>query len=83
MLLGVTTKLAPVPTSVPPQLPVYQSTTDPAATDAESVEDWPDVIDAGFASGLVGALGVALTVTVTAVPQVKLPQSVVVLRERG
>lgn len=71
--LGVTPSEVPLPTSVPPQLPVYQSTVWPAETLAESVDVAPLQIVAGVADGLVGVLGNELTVTVT-VAQLELLQ---------
>lgn len=63
--VGLTPSEVPLPTSVPPQLPVYQSIVWPAGTLAESVDVAPLQIVAGVADGLVGALGSELTVTVT------------------
>jgi hypothetical protein len=74
VLVGLTTRLVPDPTRVPPQLPVYQSTVHPLATDADSVDDCPEVMDDGFAAGLVGALGKAFTVT-DVVAHVELPHA--------
>lgn len=56
-LVGLTTKLVPDPTSVPPQLPVYQSTVHPLSTEADRVEDVPEQIVDGFAAGFVGGAG--------------------------
>lgn len=83
VLPGVTIKLVPEPASVPPQPPVYQSTVHPLSTDADRVEDSPELIVDGFAAGLVGAFGPAVTVTVTAVPQLELTQPSATFRARG
>ena len=70
---GVTTIDVPVPTNVPPQLPVYhlQLVPDPPVAvnvllDSEQIED-------GLADADVGATGSGLTVT-DVVAQVELPQ---------
>ncbi|MBK8269632.1 MAG: hypothetical protein IPK83_15560 [Planctomycetes bacterium] len=62
---GETEGLAPPETSVPPQLPVYQSTVTPPGTLADNDDDAPAHIDKGVAVGLVGVAGNELTVTVT------------------
>lgn len=64
MLDGLTLRLVPDPTSVPPQLPVYQSIVSPPPTVADSDEDEPLQIVEGVAVGPVGVPGSALTVTV-------------------
>ena len=65
MEAGLTDRDVPVPTEVPPQLDLNQSTVSPALTVADSVDDAPLQIVEGDAAGLVGVLGRALTVTVT------------------
>ena len=57
VLTGFTIKLAPEPTSVPQQLPVYQSTVHPLGGVAVNVEDTPPQPLVGLAEGLVGAAG--------------------------
>jgi len=79
--VGLTLMDAPVPTAVPPQLTVYQSTACPAGTVAESVDEEPLQIVDGVAAGLVGAIGKELTVTETLAHEV-LTQPVVVFRAR-
>ncbi len=49
--------LVPLPTSVPQQLPAYQSTVHPAATDALRVDDPPPHILEGLAAAPVGTAG--------------------------
>ena len=72
----------PLPTAVPPQLAVNQSTVWPPLTVAEIVDDEPLQMVEGDAAGLVGVPGSALTVTVT-LAQAELVQPVVVLRARA
>jgi len=73
----------PVPTDVPPQLPVNQSTVSPALTEADNMEEAPLQIVVGDAIGAVGVSGRGeLTVTVT-LAQAALAQPVVVLRARA
>ena len=58
----------PVPTCVPPQLPVYHTSWDPVPAvppDALNVVDWPAQIVEGFALTFVGAVELVFTVTVT------------------
>jgi hypothetical protein len=64
--VGLTThEGVPVQTKVPPQLPVYQSITSPAPTEADITEEPPTQIVGGLAVGFVGVSGFGLTVTVT------------------
>ena len=79
---GLTDSGEPLPTSVPPHEPVYQSTVWPPPTVAVSEDDAPAQSVAGVAAGLVGVAGSALTVTET-VAQAALTQPVVVLRDRA
>ena len=71
--VGVTVIDVPVPTGVPPQLPVYhlQSVPDPPV--AVRVLLAPEQIMVGLADADVGATGSGLTVT-DVVAQVELPQ---------
>ena len=69
---GVTTMDVPVPTSVPPQLPVYHLQVVPDPPVAVSVLLAPEQIVVGLAEADVGATGSGLTVTVV-VAQVELP----------
>jgi len=78
----LTTIDVPLPTEVPPQEPVYQSTVSPEFTVADRVDGSPGATDDGDAVTLVGVLGRALTVTVT-LAQALLTQPVVVLRARA
>jgi len=78
---GLTLIDVPVPTAVPPQLPVNQSIVSPPPTVAEIVVEDPLQIVDGFAAGLVGVAGRALTVTVTWAHEA-LVQPVVVCRAR-
>jgi hypothetical protein len=55
--VGLTTRVVPDPTSVPQQLPAYQSTVQPLVTDAERVELAPPQTVVGFAETLVGTAG--------------------------
>jgi len=58
----------PVPTRVPPQLPVYHTSWDPVPSvppDALNVVDWPTQIVEGFALTFVGAVELVFTVTDT------------------
>jgi hypothetical protein len=61
---GITARLLPVPTGVPPQLPEYQVSVPPPEVVAESVMVFPEHITDGVATGEVGATGTLLTVTV-------------------
>jgi hypothetical protein len=62
--VGLTTRLLPVPTDVPPQLPVIHLRVVPAPPVAVSVELAPEQIEDGLADADVGAVGdVQLTVT--------------------
>src|SRR5262245_6936717 len=54
---GLTDKGDPLPTSVPPQEPVYQSTVSPAPTLALSEDEEPAQIAEGVAAGLDGVAG--------------------------
>ena len=79
--MGETTKEAPVPTCVPPQLPVYQI--QPGAELGVppltcNVVDWPDVIVVRLAVALVGVVGAVqlVTVIVTDLQVVDTPQAV-------
>ena len=61
---GVTIKLLPIPTKVPPQLPVYHVNVPLPEVLAESDVVFPEHIAVGLATGAVGAIGTLLTVTV-------------------
>ena len=63
MTVGLTSMLRPVPTYVPPQLPVYQSTVTPSSVVAESVAELPLQMVAGEADVLSGADGNSQTFT--------------------
>ncbi len=82
VLLGLTPSEVPVPTSVPPQLPVYQSMVSPAPAVAERADEAPLQIAAGVADGLPGVAGCVLTVTETCA-HVAPAQPVVVFRARA
>lgn len=82
VLVGLTLRPLPEPTSVPPQLPVYQSMVCPPPTVADSDEGEPAQTVAGVAEGLVGVLGRAFTVSVT-LAHAALTQPVVVFRARA
>jgi len=58
VVVGLTTHGLPVCTSVPPQLPVYQSMTSLASTVPERVDELPEQIAAGLAVTPVGAFTV-------------------------
>ena len=60
---GVTTIDVPVPTKVPPQLPVYQAQVVPDPPVAVNVLLAPEQIVVGLADAGVGATGSGLTVT--------------------
>ncbi len=80
-MVGETTKEAPVPTCVPPQLPVYQiqlgaELSVPPFTC--KVVDCPDVILVELAVALVGETGAVQTVTVTDLQVVLVPQAVAI-----
>ncbi len=62
--VGLTLRPLPEPTSVPPQLPVYQSIVSPPPTVADSDEDEPLHIVEGVATVLVGVPGNAWMATV-------------------
>lgn len=62
----MTTSDVPEPTSVPQQLPEYQSTVQPLVTEAESVELAPPQTTVGLAETFVGTAGAAHGVTVIA-----------------
>ena len=64
----------PVPTAVPPQLPVYQAQVLPDPPEAVSVLLAPEQMVAGLADAEVGATGSGLTVKLV-VAQVELPQA--------
>jgi len=81
VVVGVTLRDVPLPTGVPPQLPVNQSTVWPLPTEADNVVEPPQVV-VGDAAGLVGVLGRALTVT-DIWAQAVLTQPVVVSRARA
>jgi hypothetical protein len=80
--VGLTLSGLPVPTKVPPQLPVYQSITSPAPTGADSDEESPTQIAAGLAVAFVGVAGFGFTVTVT-LAQEALSHPVELLRARA
>lgn len=61
---GITARLLPVPTGVPPQLPEYQVSVPLPEVDAERIVMVPEQIVAGLATGEAGATGTLLTVTV-------------------
>jgi len=82
VLVGLTPSEVPLPTSDPPQLPVYQSMVSPAPAVAERVDEAPLQIAVGVAAGLPGVAGCAFTVTVTWA-HVALAQPVVVFRARA
>jgi hypothetical protein len=71
--VGLTVMDVPVPTSVPPQLPVYQAHVLPDPPLAVSVLLSPEQIVDGLALASVGATGSGFTVT-GVVAQVELPQ---------
>jgi hypothetical protein len=79
--VGLTTSELPVPIKVPPQLPVYQSITSPALTEADITEEPPTQIVGGLAVGFVGVSGFGLTVTVTVAQGLTHP--VELLRQRA
>ena len=67
----------PVPTCVPPQLPLYHTRVDPVPSvppDALNVVDRPAQIVEGLALTFVGAVEFAFTVTVTLAQFVGVPQ---------
>ena len=72
--VGLTLIDVPVPTSVPPQLPVYHAHVLPDPPLTVSVLLAPEQIVAGLADADDGAVGSGLTVTVV-VTQVELAQS--------
>jgi len=74
--VGLTSIDVPVPTSVPPQLPVYHLQFSPEPPVAVNVLLDPEQIVDGLADADVGATGSGLTVT-DVVAQVELPQLVV------
>ena len=80
--MGLTASGEPLPTSVPPQEPVYQSTVLPAGTLALRDEEPPVQMLDGVAAGLVGVAGSAFTVSVT-LAQLTLVQPVDVFRARA
>ena len=71
--VGLTVTDVPVPTSVPPQLPVYHPQLVPDPPVAVNVLLPPAQIADGLAEADVGATGSGLTVT-DVVAQVELPQ---------
>ena len=71
--VGLTGSDVPVPTRVPPQLPVYQAQVVPDPPVAVNVLLAPEQIVVGLADADVGATGSGLTVT-DVVAQVELPQ---------
>ena len=64
----------PIPTAVPPQLPVYHAQVLPDPPEAVSVLLAPEQMVAGLADAEVGATGSGLTVKLV-VAQVELPQA--------
>jgi uncharacterized membrane protein len=75
--VGLTVMEGPVPTCVPPQLPLYHTSWDPVPAvppDALRVVDWPSQIVEGSALTFVGAVEFAFTVTVTLAQPVGVPQ---------
>ena len=78
MEVGLTAKDVPVPTDVPPQLPVYQWQVVPDPPVAVNVLLAPEQIVDGAAFADVGATGSGFTVTV-AVTHVALYRPVVLL----
>ena len=71
--VGLTLIDVPVPTSVPPQLPVYHAHVLPDPPEAVNVLLAPEQIAVGLADADVGATGSGFTVT-EVVSQVEFPQ---------
>jgi len=74
---GLTVMGEPVPTHVPPQLPLYHTSWDPVPAvppDALRVVDWPAQIVELLALTFVGAVELVFTVTVTLAQLVGVPQ---------
>jgi len=74
---GLTVMEEPVPTHVPPQLPLYHTSWDPVPAvppDALNVVGWPAQIVEGLALTFVGAVEFVFTVTVTLAQPVGVPQ---------